>query len=79
MLIVMQDSNLQSLLYKAEELEEKYDWLQASDFYRKAKSLALNQKDLIKAANLHEKMGFCFHRAAFQAKNNNDFKKKIKK
>ncbi len=79
MLIAVQSSNLESLLKKAEEQEKKYEWLQASDFYRKAKNLALNQKNLIKVANLHEKMGFCFYRAAFQAQSNIDFKEKIKK
>ena len=78
-MVALQGINLESLLDKAKKLEKKYEWLQAAKFYRKAKSIAFNQKDLIKAANLHEKMGFCFYRAAFQAKDNIDFKKKIKK
>ena len=68
-----------SLLKKAKECEKRYDWQQASDFYRKASSLALDQKDLLMAANFHEKMGFCFYRAAFQAQDNIAFKGKIKK
>jgi len=75
----LQKNSLELLLNKAKELEKKCQWLQASDFYRKAKRLALDQKDLSKAADFHEKMGFCFYRAAFQAQDNIDFKEKIKK
>ena len=75
----MQRSNLESLLKKAKEFEKKYEWLQAAELYKKASSLALDQKDPLIAANLHEKMGFCFYRSAFQARDNVEFRKTIKK
>jgi len=72
--MTLQNVNLEPLLKKAKKCEKKYDWQQASDFYRKASSLALDQKDLLRGANFHEKMGFCFYRVAFQAHDNIDFK-----
>ncbi|MFX0212206.1 MAG: hypothetical protein ACFFDT_39905, partial [Candidatus Hodarchaeota archaeon] len=69
---------MESLLKKAKELEKKYEWLQATECYRKATDLVLVEKHFLKAADLHDQMGFCFHKAALQAKTNTEFKKLLK-
>ena len=43
---------------KAKELEKKYEWLQATDYYEKAVDLALKKKKSSIATELHEKIGF---------------------
>jgi len=62
----LQKGNLESLLDKAKKLEKKYEWLQAAKYYRKAADLVA-EKEVMTAADLHEKMGFCYYRAALQA------------
>ena len=64
MWIALDNVSLESLLDKAKELEKKYEWLQATDYYEKAADLALKQKDSLKAADLQERIGFCFFKAA---------------
>ena len=78
MWIVLQKGNLESLLDRAKELEKKYEWLQAAEFYKKAADLVLAENDLFKAADLNEKMGFCYYRAALQAQSNIEFRKTLK-
>ena len=78
-MIALENVSLEFLLNKAKESEKKYDWLQASVFYKKASRLALDKKDFLMSANLHEKTGFCFYRTAFQAQDNIEFRKHIKK
>ena len=75
---ILREGNLDPLLDEAKELEKKYEWLQATTFYKKAFGLALKQKDLLKAAEIQQKMGFCFYKAGFQALNNVEFKKNLK-
>jgi hypothetical protein len=41
----LKKSNLKSFLEKAKELEKKYEWFQATEFYKKAVDLALEEKD----------------------------------
>jgi len=74
----LQDNSLASLLNKAKKLEKKYEWLQAADYYSKASDLALERNNIMKAADLNGKIGFCFYRAAFQAQTNAEFKKLLK-
>ena len=74
----MQNDTVESLLNKAKELEKKYEWLQASEVYRSASGIALNKKEVSKAVEINEKIGFCYFKAAFQANTNSLFKKRIK-
>lgn len=67
-----------SLLNKANELEKRYDWLGAVDFYEKAFGLALKLEDFLKAAEIREQMGFCFFKAALQAETHEDFRSRMK-
>ncbi len=77
MLVILQNSNLESLLKKATKQEKKYEWLQAVEYYKQAVDLVA-KKDIFRAADLHEKMGFCYYRAALQAQSNAEFKKILK-
>jgi len=74
--MALQGSNLESLLKKAKEQEKKYEWLQAADSYEEASSLV--QQDYEKASELHEQIGYCLLRAAFQAKTNEQFRRILK-
>jgi len=76
-LVALQNNNLESLLDKAKEHEKRYEWLQAAKCYKKAVDL-VPKNNILKAANLHEKRGFCYYRAALQAKTNAKFKKILK-
>jgi hypothetical protein len=71
-----QREKVKEVFSKAKELEKKYDWLAAADFYHKALSFALRKKDFLKAGEIHARIGFCFCRAALQAETNKDFKKR---
>jgi KaiC/GvpD/RAD55 family RecA-like ATPase len=66
-------------LNRAKEHEKEFEWLQATEHYGKAVELVISEKDISKAAELQEKKGFCFYRSAFQARDNVEFKKTIKK
>lgn len=46
LLINLQKNSLGSLLSEAEQLKKKYEWLQVSDYYKKAVDLALKKKQL---------------------------------
>jgi len=64
------------VLAQAKE-KEKYDWLQAIESYNKAQSSVLKQKDLQKAGEIQERIGFCFQNAAMQAESQKEFRKKM--
>jgi len=76
--MALEDSNLEFLLKKANEHERKYEWLQATKFYKKASELATKNKDFWKIGELNEKLGFCFFRAASQSKTRKDLIIKMK-
>ena len=76
-MVILQSRTLQSLLNKAKEFKKNYEWLQAAEYYGKALDLVA-EKDVLKAVDLNERMGFCFYRAAFQAQTNAEFKELLK-
>ncbi|TRO54017.1 hypothetical protein E2P63_01760 [Candidatus Bathyarchaeota archaeon] len=63
----MNNAGLESLLNKAKELEKKYEWLQATEFYQNAFDQTSETKDVLKATELQEKLGYCYLRAALQS------------
>ncbi len=65
---------LQPILVRAEEKEKKYDWLRATEFYNEALADALKLKDIQRAGEIQERIGFCFHRFAMQAKTQKEFR-----
>jgi KaiC/GvpD/RAD55 family RecA-like ATPase len=68
---------LESLLEEAKILEKKYEWLQATKSYQKAIELVLKEKNSLKAAELQERLGLCFFKAAMQADTNDLFRDRI--
>ncbi|MEJ2242258.1 MAG: hypothetical protein P8Y18_08960 [Candidatus Bathyarchaeota archaeon] len=74
----MSKDSLESLLKKAEELEKKYEWLQAAEKYQKAFDIALHERDVFKAAEIQEKIGFSYYMTALQAKSRVEFKRILK-
>ena len=64
------------LLDKAKEQEKSYNWIGSADFYEQASSWVY--EDFLKAAELRERIGYCFLRAAFQAATNEEFRSRLK-
>jgi hypothetical protein len=77
-LITLQKTNLESLLKKAKEHENKYEWLQAAKAYEKASTSSLANKDFIQITMIEEQRSYCFYRAALQATTNENFRLNIK-
>ena len=75
--MVLQSGNLESLSDKAKKLEKRYEWLQATKIYQQASDFFLDKKNILKAAEFQENVGFCFYKAALQAKSNDEFRKII--
>ncbi len=75
-MIALNNARLQSLLDKAKKKERKYEWLQAADVYTKVINL-LEEKNVLKTAELQEKIGYCYFRAAFQAQQPEQNKKRV--
>ena len=69
---------MEHLLGTAKTQEKKYEWLQAAEIYKKGSKLALESNELNKLAELQEKIGYCFFRAAFQAESKIDFRSRMK-
>jgi tetratricopeptide (TPR) repeat protein/KaiC/GvpD/RAD55 family RecA-like ATPase len=66
---------LEALLKKAKELEKRYEWLDAVDFCEQASSLV--SEGILTAAELRERIGFCFFKAALQADTNDIFRDRM--
>jgi KaiC/GvpD/RAD55 family RecA-like ATPase len=58
----------------AKKHEKTYDWVVAVEGYEKALTFALERNKLYEAAKIQERIGFCLHRAATQARNLQEFK-----
>ena len=61
----------------AKDREKKYEWLQAVEYYEKASSISLKDKEFVKAAQFQEGLGYCCFRAALQADIAEDFSNRI--
>jgi len=68
---------LQRVLSQAREKEKEYNWLGAVELHKQAFDIAFKLRELLEAGNIEEKIGFCFHRAAMQAKNQEEFKERV--
>jgi tetratricopeptide (TPR) repeat protein len=68
---------VEEILHHAEQLEKEYDWSGAAGSYAKALNL-LPQDDFSKMGKLHERLGYAFYRAAFQAENNSVFNERMR-
>jgi len=69
--------SVQRVLVQAKEKEKRYDWLGAVEFHKKALGQVLKQKDFLKAGEIEERIGYCFHRAAMQAESREEFKERM--
>jgi len=73
---VMSDApNVESILNLATECEVGYDWLGAVQFYEKALRL-MPEDDSLRMGQAQEKIGYALRRAAMQAENQEEFKKR---
>ncbi len=63
----------ESLLSQARRLEETYDWLGATDAYNKTLS-SVPEHDSSTMGQIHELLGYAFHKAAMQAESPDEFK-----
>lgn len=69
--------HLKDILAQAEEKEKKYEWMKAADIYERALRAA-GKKDFLRNGGIQEKIGHCFHRGAFQAESQEEFKKRMR-
>ncbi|UCE96178.1 MAG: hypothetical protein JSV51_00790 [Candidatus Bathyarchaeota archaeon] len=72
-----QPKSLLRIIAEAKKFEKKQDWLQAVKSYKKTQTNILKQKNYQKAGEIQERIGFCLQNLAMQAKNREDFTKKI--
>ncbi len=68
--------NVEEFLGKAGVLEKKYNWIKAAELYEQVLD-AIGKKEFLKKGQIQEKIGFCFHRAAFQVKSEKEFKERL--
>jgi len=68
----------EKIFTKAEELENKYDWIKAADVYEQALSV-VGKEDFLRKGQIQEKIGFCFHVGAMQAENPEEFKERMQR
>jgi len=61
------------LLAGAQRLETQHEWIKAAERYRTVSSKAHELTDFCEPVELCERMGFCYHRAAMQAKDFDSF------
>lgn len=74
--MVREESELESLLTRAEELERDYDWRGASETYCKAIVL-VPTKEFLRLGNIAESAAHAWHRYAFQAETGEEFRGRI--
>jgi len=68
--------SLDSSMGKARELERNYDWMGSVELYRTTLS-KISEQDALKAAEIHERIGYSLFRAATQADSVEEFKKRM--
>ena len=67
---------MEEILNKAKEEEEVYEWLKASEYYRKAVTL-VPESDFVQKGETCESLGHAVYKGAFQAQNRDEFKERI--
>jgi len=68
---------MEEILNQAERLEKEYDWFGAVESYEKALNL-LSEDDFSRKGDTHERLGYAFYRAAFQAESNDEFRQRLR-
>jgi len=69
--------SLEKTMSRALELEKNYDWMSSVELYRAALGMVPDQ-DVLKTADIHERIGYSLFRAAMQADSVEDFKKRMR-
>jgi hypothetical protein len=69
-------SNADAILSQAREREREYGWLGAAESYIKALGLT-SEQDFSKLAEVQERIGYAFHRAAMQAEGVEEFRERM--
>jgi hypothetical protein len=69
--------SVEDILHQAEHLEKEYEWLRAADSYERTLGL-LPQDDFSGKGETFERLGYAFHRAAFQAETNEEFRQRLR-
>src|SRR3990170_6078273 len=67
------DMGVNAATEKAKEKEEKYEWLEAAESYEQ--TLQSESQNASFAAEMWEKIGYCYTRASAQAEDLNEFRK----
>jgi len=70
--------SVKEIFGKAGALEKEYDWLKAAEFYGQALGL-VGKRDFLKKGEVQERIGYCFHRAAFQAESQEEFRERMQR
>ncbi|UCH32265.1 MAG: hypothetical protein JSV05_02470 [Candidatus Bathyarchaeota archaeon] len=71
------NQSLRLVLAQAKEKEKEYDWFSAVKCYSEAQTNVLARKGFWKAGDIQERISFCFHRAAMQAKRKKEFRERM--
>lgn len=74
---VSKSKDSKHLVNEARGHEKKYEWVAAVEPYGKALTDALRLNDFSIAAKICERIGFCYYRAAMQAKDIEEFKNRM--
>ena len=69
---------MKEIFGKAGALKKEYDWVKAAELYEQALSM-VGKKDFLKKGEVQEKIGYCFHRAAFQAESREEFRERMQR
>ena len=67
---------MEEILHRAERLEKEYEWLGAVESYEKALKL-MPEDDFSRKGETWEWLGYAFYRAAFQAENKDEFRRRL--
>jgi len=77
MVLPSESNHVNHWLKQASEKENIFDWDGAAEAYAKASKRNLAIGDFLKAGETQEKIGLCFHRAAFQSNSPHNFQRYI--
>lgn len=74
---MVKSQDLQAFVKLGREQEKKFDWIAAVEPYKRALATALRGKINSKAVKIMERIGLCYHRAAMQASNSSEFRRRM--
>jgi hypothetical protein len=75
MICMSQDHSTRRRMREANEEERKYQWLVAAKSYEQA--LGLESESAVSAAEIYERIGFCYNFASRQSENHEEFERLI--